>query len=144
MGLAFLNKVKTFFTYNEEEILDDVESEKPRWKGRLVSLTASRHNAIVLMQPSTVQEAQEVGDHLKNRAAVLINLQGLERETAMRILDFTSGIAYALSGGMQKISEAIFLFAPPSVTVISEVRKPNLRERTPETLFSKVSEEFRR
>lgn len=138
MGLGFLNKVKTFFTYDEEEMPDDIaESEKSRWKGKLVSLTASRHNAIVVMQPLTIQEAQEVGDHLKNRAAVLINLQDLERETAIRILDFTSGIAYALSGTIQKISEAIFLFAPPSVNVLSEAKKPSFRERAAESFFSK-------
>jgi len=124
--MGFMEKIRNFFTMEEDDISEDLEHDKPRWKGKLVSLTASRHNAIVLMEPTTFAEAQEVGDHLKNRAAILVNLSGLDHELATRILDFASGMTYALSGTMQKISDAIFLFAPSSVTVIPIPKKMEL------------------
>lgn len=131
MGLGFMQKISRFFTLEEDEIVDDenaaLQEDKPRWKGKLVTLS-SRQNAIVLMEPANVKEAQEIGDHLKNRAAVLLNLQGLEKDTAMRILDFTSGMTYALSGSMQKISDAIFLFAPTSTVVIPPPKKVGVKE----------------
>lgn len=120
MSTGIVQKLRNFFTFEDEEIQDELEPEKSRWKGKLVSLASSRHNAIVMMEPASIQESQTVGDHLKNRAAVLVNLQGLERETATRILDFMSGVAYALNGTLQKVSDAIFLFAPSTYTVITK------------------------
>jgi len=136
MSAGLMEKIRNFFTMEEEDVQDDGDLEKPRWKGKLVSLTSSRHNAILLMEPSTIAEAQEVGDHLKNRAAVIVNLQGLDRDIAMRILDFISGIAYALSGSMQKISEGIYLFAPSNVTVIPTGLK-NLAKDKPDPFLKR-------
>lgn len=134
MTAGLMEKIRNFFTMEEEELREDGDLEKARWKGKLVSLTSSKHTAIILMEPSTIGEAQEIGDHLKNRAAVVINLQGLDREIATRIFDFTSGMAYALSGSMQKISEGIYLFAPSNVTIIPNNLKSTLKEKADQFL----------
>lgn len=120
MPAGLMHKLRNFFTFEEDEFQEELEPEKSRWRGKLVSLASPKHNAIVLMEPASIQEAQTVGDHLKNRAAVLVNLHGLEHETAVRILDFMSGVAYALNGSIQKISEVIFLFAPSTYTIIAK------------------------
>jgi cell division inhibitor SepF len=129
MGLGIMQKISRFFTI-EEEIQDEegeFSADKARWKGKLVHLS-SRHNAVVIMEPTTVKEAQEVGDHLKNKATVVLNLQGLERESALRILDFTSGMVYALNGNMHKISESIFVFTPPATVIIPPPKKVGIKE----------------
>ncbi len=128
-----MGKIKSFFAV-EDDLNDEEEvilpSEKSKWKGKLVGLTSSRHNAIVVMEPSSVKEAQELADHLKNRSAVIVNLQNLDKDTAVRILDFTSGMTYALSGNVQKISEYIFLFAPPAIPIVLPPKKVGVVKET--------------
>lgn len=122
MGL--LEKIRNFFVLEEEDFPIEPEEKKPNWKGKLINLNSTRHNATIrILEPSSLAEAQEIGDYLKNKAAVLIKVQGLEPQLATRILDFISGMTYALSGTTQKISENIFLFAPSSFSLIAEPKK---------------------
>jgi cell division inhibitor SepF len=133
MSSGFMGKIRNFFTV-EDEIGEDEEvilpPEKSKWKGKLVGLASSRHNAIIVMEPASVKEAQELAEHLKNRSAVILNLQNLDKDTATRILDFASGMTYALSGNIQKISEYIFLFAPPAIPIILPPKKVGVVKET--------------
>ncbi len=58
-------------------------------------------------------------DSLKGRRPVIINLENVETDTAKKIFDFLSGAIYALNGGVQKVSNNIFIFAPESVDIAS-------------------------
>ena len=79
-------------------------------------------------------EAQDIADHLKNRKAVVVNLQRIDHDQARRIVDFLSGTVYAIGGDIQKIGTDIFLCTPDNVEVsgyISEFlsRTRNLSSR---------------
>ncbi len=70
------------------------------------------------MEPSTVRprrfdQAQEVADKFKEGQPVIMNLEGTEREVARRLIDFASGICYALDGSMEKVATGVYLLKPP-------------------------------
>lgn len=73
-----------------------------------------------LVTPASFNDAQEVADRFKQSVPVILNLQTTEGELAKRLIDFASGLTYALEGGMQKIAEKTFLLTPYNVEVSAE------------------------
>lgn len=81
-----------------------------------------------VMEPRGFNDAQEVGDRLKDGTPVILNLQGVDRDLQRRLIDFSSGLAYALSGTMSKAADQVFLLTPSNVEV-SEEEKERLEAR---------------
>jgi cell division inhibitor SepF len=73
-----------------------------------------------LVTPYSFNDAQEVADKFKEDTPVILNLQTTDSELAKRLIDFTSGLTYALGGGMQKIADKTFLLTPRNVEVSAE------------------------
>ncbi len=92
---------------------------------RTMPSTAAR---VHVVEPRGFDEAQEVGDRLKVNQPVIINLQGLTRDLQRRMIDFSSGLTYALSGSMQRVAEQVFLLTPSNVEV-SQEEKERLQAR---------------
>lgn len=130
MGL--LEKLKQFFVVEDEDELYrplPEEGQNPtirsKKRGTLVSLSNPRRFDLLLLEPATLAEAQDVGERLRNRCAVIVNLQHTDKDIALRIIDFISGITCALNGTAQKVTDWVFVFAPHQV----EVMAPPLREK---------------
>jgi len=81
-----------------------------------------------VVEPNGFNDAQELGDRLKANQAVVLNLRGLDRELQRRLIDFSSGLAYAVGGSMRKVDDQVFLLTPTSVEV-SEEDKERLQAR---------------
>ena len=92
---------------------------------RPIPMPATR---VHVMDPKGFNDAQEVGDRLKAGQPVILNLQGVERDLQRRMIDFSSGLAYALNGTMSKAAEQVFLLTPSNVEV-SEEEKERLQAR---------------
>ena len=75
-----------------------------------------------LIAPRSFNDAQQIADRFKNSIPVIINLQTAEPELSKRLIDFGSGLTYALDGGMQRIAEKVFLLTPKNVEVSAEDR----------------------
>ena len=75
-----------------------------------------------LVIPKSFNDAQDVADKFKDSIPVIINLQGVERDVSRRLIDFASGLTYALDGGMQQIADKVFLLTPHNVEVSAEER----------------------
>jgi cell division inhibitor SepF len=91
-------------------------------KGNIVSLQSVKKSAkVMLVEPRTYDEVQEIADHLKNRKAVVINLQRISHDQAKRIVDFLSGTVYAIGGDIQKLGVNIFLCTPDNVDVTGTI-----------------------
>jgi cell division inhibitor SepF len=73
-----------------------------------------------VVTPRSFNDAQQVADEFKRNKPVIINLQSTDRELSKRLIDFSSGMTYALGGGMQRISQGIFLLTPEDVEVSAE------------------------
>lgn len=87
--------------------------------------TAAR---VHVVEPRGFNDAQEVGDRLKANQPVILNLQGLDRDLQRRLIDFSSGLAYALGGSMSRVADQVFLLTPSNVEV-SQEEKERLQAR---------------
>lgn len=110
-------------TYEEDgsPAADGESVETARRRGQLYSLHAQRQLEIVVLQPKTFEDARAAADYLKLRRPVVVNLQGLHADLARRIVDFTSGVTYALDGHMLRIGEDIFLYTPQHIAITADV-----------------------
>src|SRR5688500_9563937 len=75
-----------------------------------------------LVIPKSFNDAQDVADKFKDSIPVILNLQGSETDLSKRLIDFASGLTYALDGGMQRIADKVFLLTPRNVEVSAEER----------------------
>ena len=78
---------------------------------------------VCVIKPNSIEEELEIADTLLGGRTVLINMEGLNIEIAQRIIDFTSGAAYAMQGNLQKVSNYIFLATPHGVNKGKQSRK---------------------
>ena len=81
-----------------------------------------------LIAPRSFNDAQQIADRFKNAIPVIINLQTAEPELSKRLIDFASGLTYALDGGMQRIADKVFMLTPRNVE-ISAAEKARLVEK---------------
>lgn len=81
-----------------------------------------------VVEPHGFNDAQEVGDRLKADQPVIVNLQGLSRDLQRRLIDFASGLTYAVGGTMSRVAEHVFLLTPSNVEV-SQEEKERLQAR---------------
>ena len=75
-----------------------------------------------LVVPKSFNDAQDIADKFKDSIPVIVNLQGIDRDLSKRLVDFASGLTYALDGGMQQIADKVFLLTPRNVEVSAEER----------------------
>jgi cell division inhibitor SepF len=75
-----------------------------------------------VVAPSRFGDAKEIADRLKDNRPVIVNLQMAERDLQRRMIDFCSGVTYALSGEMEKVADQVFLLAPTNVKISDEER----------------------
>ena len=72
--------------------------------------------------PKSFNDVQNVADKFKDTIPVILNLQGTDTDLSKRLIDFSSGLTYALDGGMQRIADKVFLLTPRNVEVSAEER----------------------
>ena len=100
----------------------------PAARGAAVKPVPMPATRVYVMEPKGFNDAQEVGDRLKGGQPVILNLQGVERDLQRRLIDFSSGLAYALNGTMSKAADQVFLLTPSDVEV-SDEEKERLQAR---------------
>ncbi|MHA0855861.1 cell division protein SepF [Paenibacillus sp. CMAA1364] len=109
----------------EEEEFGTLNAEpRKNQRSNVVSIHSQKNVKVVLYEPRSYDEAQEIADHLRSHRTVVMNLQRVRNDQAFRIIDFVSGTVYALSGSISKIGGNIFLCTPDTVEIqgnISEI-----------------------
>ena len=101
---------------------DTAEEPQPR-RSRRRGVSPGNGGGVASMHvvtPRSFNDAQQVADEFKRSKPVIINLQSTDRELSKRLIDFSSGMTYALGGGMQRIAQGIFLLTPQNVEVSAE------------------------
>ena len=112
--------------FNKKPVSDDLDDDfeeepKPRFlptrannsNNKVVSMR--RGMEVSLVKPTSLEDAKEICDYLLAGKAVVLNMEGINTETAQRIIDFTSGATYSMNGNLQKISSYIFIATPQTV-----------------------------
>ena len=77
---------------------------------------------VCVIKPNSVDNSRDITETLLDGRTVILNLEGLDLEIAQRIIDFTSGAAFAISGNLQKISNYIFLVTPTNVEISGDLQ----------------------
>jgi cell division inhibitor SepF len=97
---------------------------RPRSRPELAPVPAQPNAAVRvhLVVPRSFNDAQTIADRFKDYTPVILNLQGVDSELSKRLIDFASGLTYALDGGMQRIADKVFLLTPANVEVSAEQR----------------------
>ena len=78
---------------------------------------------VCVIKPTSVEDAREITETLLANRTVVLNLEGLDVDIAQRIIDFTSGSTFAISGNLQKISHYIFIITPASVDISGDFQE---------------------
>ena len=124
MGIT--DKIKEFIApIDDDEVLELNEEEAQAIskyesvKSRAVSNAS--FDTMVLFEPRSFDEAQEIGRRLKENKAAVVNLHRLQREYAQRTIDFLTGVVFALDGTIQKIGQNVILCAPSSIGVNGKI-----------------------
>jgi cell division inhibitor SepF len=129
--MGVMNKFMNFLGLQEEEEVihrervieehEEVETnpyeQRNKNKANVVSIHSQKSSKVVLSEPRSYDETQEIADHLRSRRAVVVNLQRVRPETGVRIVDFLSGTVYALNGYISKLGPNIYLCTPDSVDI---------------------------
>ena len=95
--------------------------QRPR-EGKVVNLGPAGGQAqVVLVKPERFETAAEIADHLRAKRAVLINLETTPKDVTRRLVDFLSGVAYALDGKVKKIAANTYIITPPNVDLVGDL-----------------------
>lgn len=106
------------------EYRDDTDSNQPH----LRPVPDPRPARVSVLEPSSFNDAQALADRFKRQQPVILNLQSVDGELSRRMVDFCSGLTYALDGQIQSVANRVFLLTPRNVEVSAEERK-RLAER---------------
>ncbi|MEW6697626.1 MAG: cell division protein SepF [Bacillota bacterium] len=129
MSKGFMDKFLGFIGF--EEVEEDREKApelsspkevknfgKHQSRAELAAVPAARQTKIVSTQPRTFSDVQIIAEHLKGGQPVIVNLSQVHPEEAQRILDYASGVSFALNGSAKKVNGEIFLFVPSGVDIV--------------------------
>lgn len=120
------------YEYDERENYDGEEEERKFFgrKGKVVPLNAQGQSVkMVISQPTTFEQSEEICSLLKEKKSVIVNLEYVNKDVARRIVDFISGGVYALDGHIQKISNSIFLIAPMNYEITNEMAREEIKSK---------------
>ena len=148
MAGAIMNKVWDFLgvdTANDEEVENDNENiygyerdEEPEEveekglfgrKSKVVSMPQPQQIKMVITQPTSFEQSEEICNYLKEKKSIIVNLEYVNKDVARRIVDFISGGVHALDGHIQRVSNAIFLVAPVNYEIASDLAREEIKNK---------------
>ena len=116
--------------YNQED--EEVE-EKRVWgkrnNNKIVSMPQMQQVKMVISQPTSFEQSENICDLLKEKKSVIVNLEYVNKDVARRIVDVISGAVHALDGHIQKISNSIFLIAPYNYDITTDMAREDIKNK---------------
>ena len=101
---------------------EQTSSRAERQPSRLRRVDPGQPAKVHLVLPRSFNDAQQIADRFKAQIPVILNLQSADNELSKRLIDFASGLTYALDGSMQRVADKVFLLTPRNVEVSAEER----------------------
>jgi cell division inhibitor SepF len=95
---------------------------QPRQRATVTAVPSPASVRVHLVVPRSFNDAQQIADKFKDSIPVILNLQSSDQDLSKRLIDFASGLTYALDGGMQRVADKVFLLTPRNVEVSAEER----------------------
>lgn len=116
--------------YNQED--EEVE-EKRVWgkrnNNKIVSMPQMQQVKMVISQPTSFEQSENICDLLKEKKSVIVNLEYVNKDVARRIVDVISGAVHVLDGHIQKISNSIFLIAPYNYDITTDMAREEIKNK---------------
>lgn len=115
----------------DEEVVEDRKFFGRKNNNKVVNMPQANSNAIkmVISQPTTFEQSDEICSFLKEKKSVIVNLEYVNKDVARRIVDFISGGVYALDGYIQKVSNSIFLVAPSNYEITNDMAREEMKSK---------------
>lgn len=116
---------------DEEEYEEDKKFFGRKNNSKVVAMPQTQGSSIkmVISQPTTFEQSDEICSFLKEKKSVIVNLEYVNKDVARRIVDFISGGVYALDGYIQKVSNSIFLVAPSNYEITNEMAREEMKSK---------------
>ena len=117
---------------NNEEIEEEENNKENKIWGRrnkVVAMPQPQQIKMVISQPTTFDQAEDICDLLKDKQSVIVNLEYVNKDIARRIIDVVSGAVHALDGHIQKVSNSIFLIAPYNYEITNEMAREEIKNK---------------
>ena len=89
--------------------------------GQILNMNASNKQEVVLFRPGSFNDTSKAADDLRNRKAVIVNMENVDKAMARRVVDFLSGCVYALDGDVKKIAQSAYLFCPHNMDIVGDL-----------------------
>lgn len=103
------------FAPAKNERYDDAVPQAEKRNNKVVNIHTTTQLQVVLVKPERYENSPEIADHLKERRTVVLNLESANKETARRVLDFLSGVAYANDGQIKRVANSTYIITPYNV-----------------------------
>lgn len=116
---------------NETQDQDD-EDDRRVWNRRgskVVSMPQTQQVKMVICQPTTFEQSENICTLLKEKKSIIVNLEYVNKDIARRIVDVVSGAVHALDGNLQKVSNSIFLVAPYNYDITNEMAREEIKNK---------------
>lgn len=113
----------------DEEPAEEKKSFIKKNNSKVVSMPQNQSIRMVISQPTTFEQSEEICGFLKEKKSVIVNLEYVNKDVARRIVDFISGGVYALDGYIQKVSNSIFLVAPSNYEITNEMAREEMKSK---------------
>ena len=91
------------------------------FSGQVVNRTVGNKQEVVLFRPGSFNDTSKAADDLRNRKAVIVNMENVDKAMARRVVDFLSGCVYALDGDVKKIAQSAYLFCPHNMEISGDL-----------------------
>ena len=91
------------------------------FNGQILNMNASNKQEVVLFRPGSFNDTSKAADDLRNRKAVIVNMENVDKAMARRVVDFLSGCVYALDGDVKKIAQSAYLFCPHNMDIVGDL-----------------------
>ena len=90
------------------------------FSGQVLNMNTNKQE-VVLFRPGSFNDTSKAADDLRNRKAVIVNMENVDKAMARRVVDFLSGCVYALDGDVKKIAQSAYLFCPHNMDIVGDL-----------------------
>ena len=112
--------VRRSYGRNSAPVISDPVEAPRNGSGRVVNISPGVQLQVILVKPDRFDQVSEIADHLRAKEAVVLNLENTTKDIARRLVDFLSGVAYALDGKIKKVAVSTYLITPYNVSITGE------------------------
>lgn len=128
------NENENLYSYNyDKEVEEEEEPEEKGFFGRkigkVVSMPQPQQVRMVITQPTSFEQSEEICNYLKEKKSIIVNLEYVNKDVARRILDVISGAVKVLDGHFEKVSNSIFIVAPFNYDIVNDMTREEIKNK---------------